>query len=317
MLRERVAMGIAAGSVIIAAVSCCYAWRQQRLLREARTLLSREAQGLLAVASHDSHAANSMHSTGNSMHSTDKADRKQTAQPRSWRTHLVGLDKMISELLCEARLLAAELNKGGDVTAIIKDPLAPTVTAERRLTEGVHAETVVQREPSGRDVLRALRQTLGSFEPGKLRTKVIGVCGMSCSGKSTVSSVLRLHAARNGAYVPVICLDDSYHAWMDDPPSPEQPTLIEPAAALGTRSWKSWESSACVDWQQFLDRLQAKLEVHYGYTPLILIEGFLLLEDDTVARTCRFCRPMTDPDSEPSHFTPSPYHPLSHTPLRW
>ena len=115
----------------------------------------------------------------------------------------------------------------------------------------------------------------------------------------------------------MICLDDSYHAWMDEPPSPEQPTLIEPAAALGTRSWKSWESSACVDWQQFLDRLQAKLEVHYGYTPLILIEGFLLLEDDTVARTCRFCRPMTDPDSEPSHVTPSPYHPLSHTPLRW
>ena len=36
----------------------------------------------------------------------------------------------------------------------------------------------------------AIRRLLGS-ERGTLRTQVIGVCGMSCSGKSTVSSVLQ------------------------------------------------------------------------------------------------------------------------------
>ena len=36
-----------------------------------------------------------------------------------------------------------------------------------------------------------IRQLLGSDGGGTLRTQVIGVCGMSCSGKSTVSSVLQ------------------------------------------------------------------------------------------------------------------------------
>ena len=45
----------------------------------------------------------------------------------------------------------------------------------------------------------AIRRLLGS-ERGTLRTQVIGVCGMSCSGKSTVSSVLRAMAAQHGAY---------------------------------------------------------------------------------------------------------------------
>ena len=312
---ERTTVGVAMGSMILALF---YAWRQRELVRalksrEAQALLAREAQALLAVAGHSNSALIS---------GPGGPDGGQPAQPRSWNTHLVGLDKMISELLCEARLLAAELNKHGDISAIM-DPLAPTVTAERRLTaqpetdaiptagsEREPSEVSLQRERSGREMFHKLRETLGSFAPGKLRTKVIGVCGMSCSGKSTVSSVLRLHAARYGAYVPVICLDDSYHAWMDEPPSREQPTNVQPAAALGTRAWKSWESSACVHWQQFLDRLQAKLEVHYGYTPLILIEGFLLLEDETVARTCQWPQPPPDPtlqqlDCSPLRPTPT------------
>ena len=44
-------------------------------------------------------------------------------------------------------------------------------------------------------ISRLLRQLLSSTAPGDIPTKVIGVCGMSCSGKSTVSSVLRAHAA--------------------------------------------------------------------------------------------------------------------------
>ena len=70
------------------------------------------------------------------------------------------------------------------------------------------------------------------------------------------SSALRQHAARLGAYVPVICLDDSYHEWMDDPPARGSAVTFCPPGA-GGREWKNWESAKCVDWQRFLDRLQA------------------------------------------------------------
>ena len=95
----------------------------------------------------------------------------------------------------------------------------------------------------------SLRQQLGRFVPGQMPTKIIGVCGMSCSGKSTVSSVLRAFARDHGSYVPVICLDDSYHGWMNDAPSPEQPTNFVPPDSGGRRAWKNWESPRCVDWQ--------------------------------------------------------------------
>merc|ERR550514_1089494 len=124
-----------------------YAWRQRELVRalksrEAQALLAREAQALLAVAGHSNSALIS---------GPGGPDGGQPAQPRSWKTHLVGLDKMISELLCEARLLAAELNKHGDISAIM-DPLAPTVTAERRLTAQPETDAIPtagsEREPS-------------------------------------------------------------------------------------------------------------------------------------------------------------------------
>ena len=90
---------------------------------------------------------------------------------------------------------------------------------------------------------------LGQFEPGSIDTKVVGVCGMSCSGKSTVSSVLRAYARGRGSYVPVICLDDSYHAWMDEEPSRVQHTNYTPPGATNGRAWKNWESKDCVNWQ--------------------------------------------------------------------
>ena len=48
--------------------------------------------------------------------------------------------------------------------------------------------------PHSRRAVRpnVIRRLLGSDGGGTLRTQVIGVCGMSCSGKSTMSSVLTL-----------------------------------------------------------------------------------------------------------------------------
>ena len=223
-----------------------------------------------------------------------------SAQPRSWKSHLTGLDKMISELLVEARLLASELNKGGDPMAVVLDPLAATATAERRFmsaadaavkqssnssASGAPAQPPVLKRAESMTINTTIQQ-LGSFEPGQLPTKVVGVCGMSCCGKSTVTATLRAAAHERGSYVPVICLDDSYHDWMDDEPSREHPTNYHPPGGSNRRAWKNWESRQCIDWQQFLDKLQAKIEIHKGYTPFIIIEGFLLLEDDTAAAMC-------------------------------
>ena len=195
------------------------------------------------------------------------------------------LGELNEELLCEARLLAFELNKGasGDPLAVVQDPCLPTSTPERAFADdrarrtrgagpsasrqtgscpGPSADTAGARgsrstllvagaalwcralPPHSRLAVRpnAIRRLLGS-DGGTLRTQVIGVCGMSCSGKSTVSSVLRAMAAQHGAYVPVLCLDDSYHEWMYEPPSREQPSGLVPPAGRGRRTWKNWESA--------------------------------------------------------------------------
>ena len=162
---------------------------------------------------------------------------------RSWKSQLAGVDKMVSELLCEARLLASELNTGGDPMAIVRDPLVATVTLERTYSTPSSEQSSESRGPG------AVREMLGQFEPGTIETKVIGVCGMSCSGKSTVSSVLRAFAKGCGSYVPVICLDDSYHAWMNDQPSRDQRTNYCPPGTTNGRAWKNWESKDCVNWQ--------------------------------------------------------------------
>jgi len=219
---------------------------------------------------------------------------QSSAASRRRRRELASLNE---EMLCEARLLAFELNKDGDPMKVVQDPCLPTSTPERELSDEArrrHTETkrggrqaaLCRSLPtlSARLATRpnAIRRLLGS-DGGTLRTQVVGVCGMSCSGKSTVSSVLRAIAAQHGAYVPVLCLDDSYHDWMYDAPRRGQPTDLVRRTCLGSRSWKNWESARCVDWQQFASKLRAKIAVHAGHTPYIVVEGFLLLEDAATA----------------------------------
>ena len=45
------------------------------------------------------------------------------------------LGELNEELLCEARLLAFELNKGGDPLAVVHDPCLPTSTPERAFAD--------------------------------------------------------------------------------------------------------------------------------------------------------------------------------------
>ena len=137
---------------------------------------------------------------------------QQRSLLRAERRALAGLNE---EMLCEARLLAFELNKDGDPMKVVQDPCLPTSTPERELSDesrrrrsgGGWAATLSGKRGlwlprlNARLAVRpnAIRRLLGS-DGGTLRTQVIGVCGMSCSGKSTVSSVLRAMAAQHGAY---------------------------------------------------------------------------------------------------------------------
>lgn len=208
------------------------------------------------------------------------------------------------ELIVEARLLAkalsVQLQKGAKkATDISMDPLTPTMSAEREVTNYMKA---AQRGGRGRSskalwkqerasmrvasVFRPsqLRSSLGDSGTDKKRPTVIGVCGMSCSGKSTVSSALRAYAADHGTYVPVICLDDSYHEWMFEPPCRRQHSNF--CVPGRNRSWKNWESPQCVNWPAFLRKLSATIDIHTGFTPYIVVEGFLLLENAEAASLC-------------------------------
>ena len=167
-----VALGAVAGCAITALA----------ITRQPRTKESASTAAPTTAASEDGGAAQS--NTASSA----------IAQPRSWKSHLSGLDKMVSELLCEARLLASELNKGGDPSAVVNDPLRPTQTAERRLmTQSANrssdAPAPLLRRQSSAGLAASLRDELGKFVPGKLATKIIGVCGMRYSGQT------RTHAA--------------------------------------------------------------------------------------------------------------------------
>ena len=111
---------------------------------------------------------------------------------------LAGLNE---EMLCEARLLAFELNKDGDPLKVVQDPCLPTSTPERELSDEARRQRLETKGDDKRGVRlwrslptlsarlavrpNAIRRLLGS-DGGRLHTQVIGVCGMSCSGKSSL-----------------------------------------------------------------------------------------------------------------------------------
>jgi len=236
--------------------------------------------------------------------------RKLTVLNASCENRLDTARETEAQLVSEARLLAGELNtrlkmSSSELNAIVEDPLLATRTMERTFvpiidiideTESLADHTVAERwQLAAAAVTKTLRRhdpseaamIMPARMPSAPKTQVIGVCGMSCSGKSTVTSTLRASAAERGVYVPVLCLDDSYHEWMfNEPPSRGQRTdYVVPGAGSGRR-WKNWESPACVDYERFRTKLQATLRIFYGLAPFVIVEGFLLLEDEKTAALC-------------------------------
>ena len=75
----------------------------------------------------------------------------------------------------------------------------------------VHARLLAERDPAAEGA-----EPSDGLDGEPARALVVGVCGMSCSGKSTVVAGLRAHASQLGSSLPVLCLDDFFHEWMFD-----------------------------------------------------------------------------------------------------
>ena len=141
----------------------------------------------------------------------------------------------------------------------------------------VHARLLAERDPAAEGA-----EPLGGLggEGARTRPLVVGVCGMTCSGKSTVTAGLKVHASQRGSSLPVLCLDDFFHEWMfaacEASAEAHPESVLVPSGAGGRRAWKNWEAGHCIDWGAFVAALRAEVATHGA--PLVVVEGFLLLE---------------------------------------
>jgi hypothetical protein len=122
---------------------------------------------------------------------------------------------------------------------------------------------------------------------------IVGIVGVSCSGKSTVAS--RLSEALNGEGAPPALCQDNYFDYdaygTDDCPLESVqsgPSRMERRSmgrvAPETRVWKDWESPRGIRWAEFgvaIDNAVSAAE-RQGL-PFVVVEGFLLLADPDLA----------------------------------
>lgn len=107
------------------------------------------------------------------------------------------------------------------------------------------------------------------FARRPMRPFVLAVCGMSCSGKSTIAS--RLAAELNGGdpAAVALCQDDAF----------DYATFATSNCPLrkvgGGRVWKDWESPDAILWPEFLASVRDAMENRAQ--AVIVVEGFQLL----------------------------------------
>merc|ERR1711937_725762 len=56
-------------------------------------------------------------------------------------------------------------------------------------------------------------------------------------------------------------------------------TWVHPSGQT-PHGWVEWESARCVDWREWGNKVQSAIRMFDGLTPYIVVEGFLLLEDE-------------------------------------
>ena len=143
-------------------------------------------------------------------------------------------------------------------------------------TKESHARLLAERDPAAESA-----EPLDGRDGEPARALVVGVCGMSCSGKSTVVAGLRAQASQHGNSLPVLCLDDFFHEWMFDACEASMeahPESVHVPSGSDGRRWKNWEAGHCIDWGAFVDELRRQIARQAGTSPLVVVEGFLLLD---------------------------------------
>jgi len=110
------------------------------------------------------------------------------------------------------------------------------------------------------------------------RPLVVGIVGVSCSGKSTIAS--RLARALNGKHAEeAICQDAffDYDRYATDKCPVKKvtagPCKASMRSAVETRHWKNWESPEAIDWGAFIAAVR---DAAGGSERVVVVEGFLL-----------------------------------------
>ena len=169
------------------------------------------------------------------------------------------------------------------------DCTTPTISIDRSppiaMATNLHQPSDDAHPPVLPVLERYLSTSVVKTDAHAMPTRVIGVCGMSCSGKSTVTSTVRQHTAKmSRTFVPVICCDDLYFESFiqADPAS----ASVKSKSRGRDHAWKNWESPKCVDWVALEGRLRETLNIFAGISRYVIIEGFLLLENERLRDMC-------------------------------
>ena len=236
--------------------------------------------------------------------SNDKL-REELIQEREARvqseSECAKLKQSNESLLEQARLIVTELQQHDtqQITCMPDEHTQHTETAygARPSLESVARHSIelayTVRTP-GADQRSQLR-SLQSFHG---QTLVIGICGISSSGKSTVAAKLKQIAWKERKKVPIEGLDSSYSSlmsasnpsdhtasWFHSQPTTMKVHVQHPEKHWERkqwRYWKNWESPSCVDWEHAVHRMREKIAIWSGLAPFIIVDGFLLLENEPV-----------------------------------
>ena len=113
------------------------------------------------------------------------------------------------------------------------------------------------------------------------RPLVVAVCGVSCSGKSTIATRLaqELNSDPNAT---ALCQDNSFDygsfGTNNCPLKTVDPGRAEGGGTDPGRVWKDWESTDAILWPEFMAGVASAIDLAMGKTqPVVVVEGFLLL----------------------------------------
>lgn len=127
-------------------------------------------------------------------------------------------------------------------------------------------------------VLRAVSLTMSATDKSKMKQKwiVIGISGVTCSGKSTLANKLYKEFPKS-----IVVRQDSYFLPPDDPRHVRVKEL----------NCKNWDIITSLDMQSMhsdiVEILETyKIDANYSETGILILDGFLLFKHKAIAELC-------------------------------